>query len=113
MRTAPDSAAWGSLISGIGSVVTLPLAIYLTRFVAAYELRDVWVGIPVAAALGMVAVAMASRARRRNAVLLGRGGRLGLARAGRILGIVGLGMASATTVAFAVLGLLEYAGSRG
>jgi hypothetical protein len=91
----------------------MPLAVYLTRFFAAYELRDVWIGIPIAAGLGVLALVLARRARRRSAVLLGRSGGLGLARAGRVLGIVGICLASATVVAFAVLGLLEYVGSRG
>lgn len=101
-----------SLLAGVVSVVAMPLAIYVTRFVGAYELRDSWVGIPVAAVFGIAAVVLARRARRRNAVLLGRGGGVGVGRAGRVLGIVGICMASATIVAFAVLGLLEYVGSR-
>lgn len=105
------TALW-SLVAGIASVVAMPLAIYLTRPLAAYELRDTWIGIPVAACLGILAVVLARSARRRNAVLLGRSGGVGAARAGRVLGIVGICMASATIVAFAVLGLLEYAGTR-
>ena len=106
-----DAAIW-SLVAGIASVVAMPLAVYVTRFVGAYELRDSWIGIPFAACLGILAVVLARRARRRNAVLLGRGEGTGLARAGRVLGIVGICMASAAIVAFAVLGLLEYVGTR-
>jgi hypothetical protein len=90
----------------------MPLAVYLTRFVAEYELRDVWIGVPVAGLLGVLAIVLARRARRRSAMLLSRGGGTGLARAGRVLGIVGVCMACATVVAFAVLGLLEYVGAR-
>jgi len=36
---------------------------------------------------------------------------VGLARAGRVLGVVGVCMALATLVAFGVLGLLDYVGS--
>jgi len=108
---ARNGAALGSVFAGIASVVAMPLAVYLTRFFAAYELRDVWVGIPVAAGLGILALVLARRARRWNAMLLDGGGGTGLARAGRILGIVGICMACATVVAFAVLGLLDYVGS--
>ncbi len=107
-----NGAAVWSLLAGIVSVVAMPLAVYSTRFVGAYELRDTWIGIPVAACLGILAIVLARRARRRNAVLLGRGGGAGMARAGRVLGIVGICMASATIVAFAVFGLLEYVGTR-
>ena len=112
MRSTANGAAVWSLVAGIASVVAMPLAVYATRFVGAYELRDSWIGIPFAAVLGIAAVVLARRTRRHNAVLLGRGGGVGLARAGRVLGIVGICMASATIVAFAVLGLLEYVGSR-
>jgi len=105
------TAVW-SVVAGVASVVVMPLAVYVTRFVGAYELRDTWVGVPFAAGLGVLAVALARRAQRRSAVLLGRGGGLGVARVGRVLGIIGICMAAATIVAFAVLGLLDYAGSR-
>jgi hypothetical protein len=89
----------------------MPLAVYLTGLTSAYQLKDVWVGIPVSALLGILAMSLARRARRRNAVLLSGGSGVGLARAGRVLGAVGVCMACATLVAFAVLGLLDYVGS--
>ena len=104
-------AAW-SVVAGVASVLAIPVAIYVTRFVAAYELRDVWVGVPVAGLLGLLAIVLARRAQRENAMLLGRRGGTGLARTGRVLGFAGICMACATLVAFAVLGLLEYVGSR-
>jgi hypothetical protein len=84
----PGAAVW-SVVAGIASVVTMPLAVYLTRFVASYELRDIWLGVPIAAALGAIAIVLSQRGRRQSAVLLGRGGGPRLARAGRILGIAG------------------------
>jgi len=107
-----DTALW-SLVAGVASVAAMPFAVYLTRFVGAYELRDSWVGVPLAAGLGILAIVLARRARRRSAVRLGREGGARRARVGRMLGIVGISMAAATLVAFAVLGLLEYAGTRG
>jgi hypothetical protein len=109
---ARNGAALGSLVAGLASVGAMPLAVYLTGFFAAYELKDTWIGIPVAAVLGILAIALARRARFRSAVLLGRGGGTGLARTGRVLGIVGICMACTGGVAFAVFGLLEYAGTR-
>jgi hypothetical protein len=112
VRAAPDSAAWGSVVSGIASVVSLPLAIYLTRFLAAYELRDAAYGIPVAGGLGILAVVLARKARRLSGLRLGGEQGSGVARLGRALGVVGICMASAGLVALAVFGLLEYAGTR-
>ncbi len=52
------------------------------------------------------------RARLRTVLALGRDGGDGLARAGRMLGIVGVCMALAGLVSLGVYGLLEYVGSR-
>jgi ABC-type Fe3+ transport system permease subunit len=92
-------------------VATLPVAVYLTRFSEGYELLHAGLAIPVGAALGLVALSLSRRARRRGSVALG-GREPGAARAGRVLGIAGLCLAAAGLVALAVYGLLEYAGSR-
>ena len=103
---------WGSLAAGLASAVTLPLAVYLTRFSDSYDLLHAGFAIPVAASLGFVAVALARRARAREAVSLSGNGQSGLIVAGRILGIIGLCMAASAVVALGVYGLLEYVGSR-
>jgi hypothetical protein len=90
----------------------LPVAIYLTRFSSSYELLHAGFAIPVGAALGLLALSLARRARQRSALRLGRGSRDGLVRVGRALGILGLGLAAAGVVALGVYGLLEYAGTR-
>ncbi len=105
-------AAWGSVIAGAGSIATMPLAVYLTRFSDAYELLHAAFAIPVGAALGVAAIVLARSARRRSALSLGRAGGGAVARAGRILGIVGVCIALAALVSVAVYGLLEYAGTR-
>jgi len=105
-------AAWGSLVTGLSSVAALPVAVYLTRFSERYELLHSGFAIPFAAILGLAAISLARRARRRNVLLLDRRRGSGLARAGAVLGIVGVCMALAALVALAVYGLLEYVGSR-
>jgi hypothetical protein len=105
-------AAWGSLVVGLASVATIPVAIYATRFSDSYELLHSAFAIPVAALLGVLALSLAGRARRRSAISLAGSGGLGVATAGRVLGIVGLCLAAAALVAVAVYGLLEYAGTR-
>jgi len=99
-------------LTGLASVVALPVAIYLTRFSEGYELLHAGFVIPLAAVLGMFSIALARRARRRSALTLGRDRGDGLARAGRVLGIVGVCMALAALVSLGVYGLLEYVGSR-
>lgn len=92
-------------------MVTLPLAIYATRFSERYELLHSAFALPVACALALVALGLANRARRLDAIrLAGTAGKL--ARTGRLLGLVGLGMVASALVALGVYGLLEYVGSR-
>jgi len=108
---AGRSAAWGSFLAGLASAAALPFAIYATRFSETYELLHAALAIPLAIALGVGALLLARRARRRGALALG-GGRPWPAAAGRVLGIVGICAALAALVALGVYGLLEYAGTR-
>jgi len=110
VRTSGGAAAWGSLAVGLASMATLPIAVYLTRFSERYELLHAGFAIPVGALLGFVSIRLARRASRRRALSLGPGG--GLARIGRVAGIVGVCLALAGVVALAVFGLLEYVGTR-
>ena len=112
MASRGSGAAWGSLLTGLASIATLPLAIYLTRFSESYDLLHAGFAIPVAAALGVVSLALARRARMRSTLTLEGDGHFGLASVGRVLGFVGLCMAAAAVVALGVFGLLEYVGSR-
>ncbi len=93
-------------------MAVLPVAVYLTRFSERYELLHAGFLIPVAAALGVVAIALSGRGRMRSVLALGQSAGDGRARAGRVLGIVGVCMALAALVSLGVYGLLEYVGSR-
>jgi hypothetical protein len=106
-----SGAAWASLVAGVASVLTLPVAIYVTRYVESYDLIDAAYAIPLGAVLGVAAVAFARRASRESSIRLG-GARDGLVRAGHVLGVVGICVALAGVVSLAVYGLLEYAGNR-
>ncbi len=112
MARPRNGSAWGALLTGLASVVALPGAIYLSRFSERYELLHAGLVIPFAAVLGLSSMALARRARLRTVLALGRGGGDGLARAGRMLGIVGVCMVLAGLVSLGVYGLLEYIGSR-
>ena len=113
VRTPSSSrgGGWASLAAGAASVATLPIAIYLTRFSEAYELLHAGFAIPLAGAFALAALALARRARQRDALRLDPRP-AGPARAGRILGLVGLCLAASAVVALGVYGLLEYVGSR-
>jgi hypothetical protein len=107
-----SGAAWGSLLAGLASVATIPLAIYLTRFSDSYDLLHAGYSIPLAAVFGVAALALARRSRRRSALTLS-GGRLPWqSTAGRVLGVLGLCLAASALIALGVYGLLEYVGSR-
>jgi hypothetical protein len=112
VEPAGKGAAWGSLLAGVASCSTLPVAIYVTRFSDSYELLHAGFAIPVAALLGIVALSLARRARARGRVRLTAAGGGGPASVGHVLGVIGLCMAASALVALAVYGLLEYVGSR-
>jgi hypothetical protein len=104
------SSGWGALLAGLGAVFVLPAAIYATRFSDSYELLHAGFAIPVAAVLGIVAISLARRARRRAALRLTAERPARTVRAGRLLGILGLCLAASGLVALGVYGLLEYVG---
>jgi hypothetical protein len=109
---AENGSAWGSLVAGLASVVVLPIGIYASRFTDAFDLIHAGFLIPVVVVLGVAALELARRARRRSSVSLSAARSPGVATAGRVLGIVGLCMAASALVALGVYGLLEYVGSR-
>ena len=111
MGAGRSGTAWASLLTGLASVVMLPLAVYLTRFSDTYDLLHAGFAIPIAAGLAIAALVLSQRARLRASLTLSAR-TPGAASAGRVLGIVGLCMAAAALVALGVYGLLEYVGSR-
>ena len=111
MGTSRSGTAWASLLTGLASVATLPVAVYLTRFSDTYDLIHAGFAIPLAAGLGIAALVLSRRARLRASLTLSAR-TPGLASAGRVLGVVGVCMAAAALVALGVYGLLEYVGSR-
>jgi hypothetical protein len=100
-----------SVVTGVLSVVTLPLAVFASRYSESYELIHAGLAIPAGALLGVLALRWAKAGRRRAELTLGRVGGEGSARLGRLLGIAGLWLAGAALVALAVYGTLEYIAS--
>ena len=98
-------------MAGLASIVTLPLAIYATRFSDEYELLHAGFAIPVGVVLGVLALTLAHRARKQASLSLSGTGN-STALIGRALGVAGLCIAAAAVVSLVVYGLLEYVGSR-
>lgn len=111
MTSAGNPRATWSVAAGLASTLTLPVAVFATRYSESYDLLHAGFAIPVGIALGVIALRLARAARHRSEATLGRAGGLGAARVGHGLGLAGLWLAGAALVAVAVYGLLEYIGS--
>lgn len=98
--TRSTRAVWAGVL-GLLSALTMPVAIFVTRYSSGYELLQAGFAIPVALAFGIAAVALARRARD-----LDLGGSRTRGRAGRWLGVLGICMAASATIAVAVYELL-------
>jgi hypothetical protein len=84
----------------------MPAAIVVSRRLEGYELLDAAYAIPVGAALGVAAVALARRARLRIERTLGRASGAGVARVGRLLGLLGFCLATSGAIAVATYAVL-------
>lgn len=111
-RAAGNGRAVGAFAAGLLSTATMPLAILATRYSGSYELLHAGFAIPVAVALGAVAIVLARGALRHDDLRLGRAGGRGSARLGRALGVLGISLGATCAVALAVYGLLTYLGER-
>ena len=102
----PGSAR-ASVFVGLLSVATLPAAILATRWSETYDLLQAGFAIPLAAALGVLAIALARRARSRLAPTLGHPKGTRTARLGRLLGLLGFLLALTAAGSLAVYWLLS------
>jgi NhaP-type Na+/H+ or K+/H+ antiporter len=96
------------VLVGLLSLATLPAAVVVAR--ESDELTLVQAGVvavPVAALLGLVALWLARRARRRADRTLDRVGGRRTARAGKLLGALGLYLAATAAIALGVYALLS------
>jgi hypothetical protein len=103
-----NPAAPGALAAGLLAVAALPAAIAFAQLSPRIKLLQAAGGIPVAFVLGVAALWLARRASRRSERTLGRAGGEGSARAGRILGVLGLCLAVSGTIAVAFYALLVH-----
>ena len=102
----PGSAR-ASVLVGLLSVATMPVAIAATRWSDQFELLQAGFAIPLGAALGLLAIALARRARSRLAPTLGHPKGTRTARLGRFLGLLGFLLALTAAGSLAVYWILS------
>jgi ABC-type Fe3+ transport system permease subunit len=98
-------AIWAAVLGAL-SALTMPVAIFGTRYSNRYELLQAGFAIPLALALGIAAILLARRAREFDRATLGKAGGTKRGRAGKWLGTLGICMAASATIAVAVYGVL-------
>jgi hypothetical protein len=105
-RAQTNERARVAAAAGALAVLMLPAAIALAAYSSAVKLTYAAAGIPLAAVLGIVAIALARSARRYSQISLGRIGGMGLARAASIMGVLGLYLAAMAALAIGFFGVL-------
>ena len=100
VRTSSSNGrAFASVVVALLGVLAVPAAVALTKESKRVDLIDAAYAIPLAAALGALALVLAVGARRRSEWTLGRVGGVGAARAGRVLGVLAICIAVAGAIA--------------
>ena len=94
------------LLGGL-ALAALPAAVALAEVLEKVELIHAAAAIPVAAVVGLAAVALATAAVRQVQLTLGRVGGERLARLGRALGLLALYVATTAALALGFFGLLK------
>jgi hypothetical protein len=107
-RPRRNRAARASLLFGLLGVALLPAAVAITEWRADLELVDAGYTVPFAFVFSALAVRLARRARRSLERTLGRIGGERTARAGRVLGWLGVYIALTAAVSLGVYAYLEY-----
>jgi hypothetical protein len=109
-KPAPNASARASVLAGLLAALALPGTIAAAELTDEIELIDAAWAVPAAFLLGVVALALARRGRRRVERTIGRVGGRGSARAGRILGALGVAASLAGAIALAFYWYLENVG---
>ena len=107
MRNAP--ALW-SVVLGLLATAAIPAAVLYADWSGRVQLIWAGVAVPVAALLGLGALAAARAGQRRAQMTLLRRSGSATARLGRLLGTLGLLLAGTGTIALVVYLILTYRG---
>ena len=95
-----------AVLAGLVGVAAVPAAVVLSRETPDVRLLDAVWAIPVAAVCGVAALLFARGARGRIRSTLERAGGLSRIRLGRVLGVAGISVALAASIAVGVYELL-------
>jgi hypothetical protein len=106
-RPKGNASAPLSVVLGLLSLATLPAAVVAARESDDLTLVEAGIAVPVAALLALFALWLARRARRRADRTLDRVGGRSAARAGKLLGGLGLYLAATAALALGVYALLS------
>jgi hypothetical protein len=104
-RRANPRAGW-SLVCGLFSVAVIPIGIVLARESEAVTLVNASGSAAVAILFGFSAILLARRARTQIEITLGRARGGQAARAGRLLGLLGVLLGATAALALGFYGLL-------
>ena len=102
----PNDRARVSMALGVLAMLVIPAGLALAAYSSRIDLIHVAFAIPLAAGLGIAAMALSRSARRISQISLGRIGGARLARAGWIMGLLGLYLAGIAALAVGFFGLL-------
>ena len=102
-----NGRAVASLLAAVAGVLALPAGVAISKESRNVHLLDAGWALPVGGLLGLLAVVLGTRARREAEWTLGRIGGLGLARAGRALGVLAICIAIAGGIAIAYFEVLR------
>jgi hypothetical protein len=104
-RDGNPRAVW-SVVLGLAAVLAIPAAVVLQYYSSSVTLVESTSSAGLAIVFGLLAIVFARRGREKYARTIGRSGGAGLARAGRLLGAIGLCMGLSTALAVGFYGLL-------
>ena len=107
---ARNASARASAFVGLLAAAALPVAVALAETTGLLRLVEAGGAIPAAFVLGVIAVALARRGRRRASRTVARVGE-GSARFGRWFGALGIALAAAGTIALAFYCYLDRIGA--
>lgn len=98
------------MLVGLLGAAAVPVGVVFSRWVGNISLLDASLAIPVAVALGLIAILLGRRSRRKVEFTLGRARGLRTARLGTWLGVLALCLALTAGVALGFYGLLVLLG---
>jgi hypothetical protein len=101
-----NARAVASVFVGLAAVLAVPAGVVVSYYPQTVTLVESSSSAGLAIAFGIYAILLARRGRETYARTIGRSGGLGLARAGRLLGALGLCMGISAGLAVGFYGLL-------